>query len=189
MLSIVHMVQENVPQVDPLLPEASSDSDPRGQKPPPLTTQLRITGVLEVPLVMVLCLVRPAPADQLHQSSGLPTQHQMQLRITGVLEVLLVMVLCLVRPAPCRPIAPILGPANPAPVADLCAAMPVPAQQLPGETGPTGSAGLMVTQFRAPSAGAQEPGRWGHAGALLYLDNNLAASQALSGLDNNPAAS
>ena len=62
LLSIVHMVKENVPQVDPLLPDPSTDLtdsvEPRGHKPPSLTTQLRVTGVFEVPLLVVLCLVR-----------------------------------------------------------------------------------------------------------------------------------
>ena len=62
LLSIVHMVKENVPRVDPLLPDPSTDlsdsAEPRGHKPPSLTTQLRVTGVFEVPLLVVLCLVR-----------------------------------------------------------------------------------------------------------------------------------
>ena len=70
LLSIVHMVKENVPQVDPLLPDPASDplesSEPRGHKPPSLTTQLRVTGVFEVPLLVVLCLVRTLAAAGPH---------------------------------------------------------------------------------------------------------------------------
>ena len=60
------MVKENVPQVDPLLPDPAGDPlescEPRGHKPPSLTTQLRVTGVFEVPLLVVLCLVRTLAA-------------------------------------------------------------------------------------------------------------------------------
>ena len=59
-LSIISTIKDNMPDVDPLLPEAERGQQAAARPAPAtaLNTQLRVTLTLEIPILNVLCLVR-----------------------------------------------------------------------------------------------------------------------------------
>ena len=57
-LSIIATIKKNMPDVDPLMPEAEGGATPAAAKPATvLNTQLRVTATIEVPILNILCLV------------------------------------------------------------------------------------------------------------------------------------
>lgn len=66
-LSIISTIEDNMPEVDPLLPEQPGAQQQPAQGPAsrstssaqPLNTQLRVTLTADIPILNVLCLVRP----------------------------------------------------------------------------------------------------------------------------------